>query len=601
MPNPLTSSVVPSRSATDRVFRLTHHALLLTGLTALLLPGRLVSQPQAVSSAVNAQIARGIQLLQSGQFAAAKAQFTAAVKAGPTSAAAFTWRGICENRLKQYREATTDFAAALRIDPADQPSHYNLALSLIRLNQPDAAIHQLEIVVAAAPDAVDAQYNLAILLEGKRSFTQAAEHLDVAYRTQPNELGVAQHLLLDDLAINKTTDADEILKHLQLASTPPEAQARIGAELVENGYFAQAASLIETARPRLPASSELDLLLARAYIGSREDFKAIDLLKGSQLNDRSGQRAYLEGLAYMAVGASQEAIDAFRAAAEANPAPRCKYALRIGDVEMHAGEPERALGLQELREAVRLDPRNAAYSIAVGRGLLEADHAGEALPYLEQAHAQGREEAVRNLLLGIAQAATSGVTAAEPSLQRAIELDPSIALSHNLLGFCYFQVGDYAQAAKSYKSASDLSPQTSRFAYDTALALERQNQVPEAIPYAERAVKLDPSSAMDHYLLGKLYGDSERKQEAIRELQTAIQLNPALDYPYYVLARMYLRMGDTPKAQELNAKFQQLKKDQFKLHGVASMSSAPSDKVSPAALLAGDQMDPETSGPKTEH
>jgi tetratricopeptide (TPR) repeat protein len=600
MQNPLTSSVPPSRSAPDRVFRLTHHALLLAGVTALLLPGRLVSQPQAPSSAANAQLASGIQLLQSGQFAAAKAHFTAAVKADPTSAAAFTWRGICENRLKQYREATTDFAAALRIDPADQPSHFNLALSLIRLNQPDAAIHQLEIVVAAAPDAVDAQYNLAILLEDKRSFTQAAEHLDVAYRTQPNELGVAQHLLLDDLAINKTTDADEILKHLQLASTPPEAQARIGAELVENGYFAQAASLIETARPRLPSSSELDLLLARAYIGSREDFKAIDLLKGSQQNDRSGQRAYLEGLAYMAVGASQEAIDAFRVAAEANPRDASTH-FELGMLQMHAGEPERALGLQELREAVRLDPQNAAYSIAVGRGLLEADHAGEALPYLEQAHAQGREEAVRNLLLGIAQAASSGVTAAEPALQRAIELDPSIALSHNLLGFCYFQVGDYAQAAKSYKSASDLSPQTSRFAYDTALALERQNQVPEAIPYAERAVKLDPSSAMDHYLLGKLYGDTERKQEAIRELQTAIQLNPALDYPYYVLARIYLRMGDTPKAQELNAKFQQLKKDQFKLHGVASMSSAPSDKVSPAALLAGDQMDPETSGPKTEH
>jgi tetratricopeptide (TPR) repeat protein len=599
MQNPLKPSVAPSRSAPDRVLRLTHHALLLAGLTALLLPGRLVSQPQAVSRAAQAQVVRGIQLLQSGQFAAAKAQFTAAIKAYPTSAAALTWRGICENRLKQYHEATTDFAAALRIDPADQPSHYNLALSLIRLNQPDAAIHQLEIVVAAAPDAVDAQYNLAILLEGKRSFTQAAEHLDVAYRTQPNELGVAQHLLLDDLAINKTADADEILKHLQLANTPPEAQARIGAELVENGFFAQAASLIETARPRLPASSELDLLLARAYIGSREDFKAIDILKGSEQNDRSGQRAYLEGLAYMAVGASQEAIDAFRAAAEANPRDASTH-FELGILQMHAGEPGRALGLEELREAVRLDRQNATYGIAVGRALLEADHTAEALPYLEQAHAQGREEAVRNLLLGIAQAATSGVTAAEPSLQRAIELDPSIALSHNLLGFCYFQVGDYAQAAKSYKAASDLNPQTGRFAYDTALALERQNQVPEAIPYAEKAVTLDPSSATDHYLLGKLYGNMERKQEAIRELLTAIHLNPTLDYPYYVLARMYLRMGDTPKAQELNARFQQLKKDQFKLHGVASMSSAPSDKVSPAALLAGDQMDPETSGPKTE-
>src|ERR1700674_298153 len=83
---------------------------------AVLLSGRMVAQPQGVAGPADADIGRGIQLMRGGQFAAAKAQFTAAVKADQKSASALTWRGICENQLKQYREASQDFEAALRID-----------------------------------------------------------------------------------------------------------------------------------------------------------------------------------------------------------------------------------------------------------------------------------------------------------------------------------------------------------------------------------------------------------------------------------------------------------------------------------------------------
>ena len=164
MQSPLESASALGKSARDRVRRYARSMVLISVATAVLLSGRVVARPQVVAGPADADIGRGIQLMRDGQFAAAKVKFSAAVKADRKSANALTWRGICENQLKEYREASQDFEAALRIDPTALPARYNLALSLIRLGQTDAAVRELETVVEANRDAVDAQYNLAILL-----------------------------------------------------------------------------------------------------------------------------------------------------------------------------------------------------------------------------------------------------------------------------------------------------------------------------------------------------------------------------------------------------------------------------------------------------
>ena len=556
---------------------------------AVLFSGRMAAQSQGVAGPADAAIGRGIQLMRDGHFAAAKVQFTAAVNADQKSASALTWRGICENQLKQSREASQDFEAALRIDPTALPAHYNLALSLIRLGQTDAAIRELETVVAANPDAADAQYNLAILLEGKRSIAQAAQHLDAAHQLQPNDLGIAQHLLIDDLGLGKSAAAEPILQQLQSESTPAEAQIQIGKALLAAAHFSPAAALIETARSRLPPSKENDVLLAQAYIGAQEDFKAIDLLKNSG-QDATG--AYLLGLAYVGAGATQEAIAAFQVAAKANPRdPRPLFHLGL----IYSAMPEQQTeALHNLRAAVQLDPQNASFSIALARSLLAGDQSKQALEVLEHVHAQGVAAAERDLLLGIAQVTTSGVAVATPTLQHAVELDPSIALSQNLLGFCYFRQGDYAQAAQLYQRASDLQPDTLIFAYDAALAFARANQGEEALVYAKRAVSLPSARGEDHYLLGKLYAQGGRKEDAIRELKLAVEINPDLDNSYYLLARTYLQMGDTAQAAEWNSRLTALKQKHDESY--TAQKNAQAGEVPSSTLLRGAPMTSEENG-----
>lgn len=531
-----------------------------------------------------ADMENGIRLFQGRDTAAAKLRFSAAIKANPRSADALTWRGIAENQLKQYREAESDFEAALRIDPTELPAHYNLALSLIRMGQTDYAIEQLRTVVKAQPGVAEPEYNLAILLEGKHATPEAIEHLDAAYKKQPSDIAVMQHLLVDLLETGRADEARPILDEIE-TSNSPEAMQQIGTALLEAGQYQYSLRLLEKARVDSESSHEVNLLLARAYIGAQEDFKAISLLKPSEMNDGSGETAYWLGMAYSDAGAVQEAKHAFQYAFKANPRNgRALY--HLGLIESQSPE-QLPTGLGHLREATQLEPENSAYGIALGKLLLQQDDAKEAMDLLQRVHAKGKEAAERDLLLGIAQITARGPGQAVPTLLNAVAEDPSLALSYNMLGFCYFVQGDLAKAGASYKQASDLSPQTRIFAHGAAVAFDRSSAPDEAMFYAVRAVTLSGADAEDHYLVGKLFAKAGRREDAIRELNEAFALNPDLDGVYYLLGRTYMQMGDTAKATEWFARLKELKQKHERAYAESKKIAKP---VASSTLLQGAPM-----------
>ncbi|MEO6982572.1 MAG: tetratricopeptide repeat protein [Edaphobacter sp.] len=534
--------------------------------------------------------------MQARHFAEAAAKFSEAIRLNPYASDAMVWRGICENQFKHYQAAASDFRAALRITPGMQSAHYNLALSLLRLDDANEARHELEIVTAADPSAVEAQYNLALLLEKQHQYAQAREHLAVAIAAQPTDLGVTEHLLLDDLILKRSAEADELLQHLLVEAASPELQLRVGAELLRLGYFSRAAMLLEAARRRLPASHELNLLLARAYIGSQEDFKAIDLLTPREKLDTTGDSAYLIGLAYVSAGALQDAADAFHAAISTHPRD-ARSLFQLGLLAERAGGEHRTEALTDLRQAIQWEPGNAAYTTALGRLLLELDKPAEALVVLNRTQPAGTEAGEHALLLGIAQAATKGVSAAQPTLVRAIKLAPDLALAHNVLGFCYFSEGRYAEAAAAYRQASDLLPANDIFAYDAALAFERAAAPADALIYAKRAAALANSTGKDHYLLGKLYLQANDREAAIVELKTAARINPELDSSYYLLARTYMQMGNRDEANKWSAQLTMLKQKQDPTTGQGGMGlSTSSPAVVSSRLLRGTPIDIDEAG-----
>jgi len=535
------------------------------------------------TSGGSGDVADGLRLMQGGDYAGAKNRFTDAIKADPKSADAFTWRGITENQLKQFREAEHDFDAALRIQPNDLPARYNLALSLIRLGEHAHALEQLREFVRRKPGAPEAEYNLAILLEEQQSTNEAIEHLEAAYKVRPDDVAILQHLANDLVAAGRVKEAQPMLDRLRHGDSSATL-IQTAKSLLEAGRASQAISLLETERQQSQQklgqqSSDTDMLLARAYIADHQDAKAIDLLAAAAKTDASGSATYLLGLAYLDMGSTLEAKDAFVHAVSDNP--RNGSALYHLAILESSSPDEMVSAIGHLRAAVQTDPDNSRFGVALARLLLEKDDARGALPVLEHIHPNGQEAGERDLLLGIAQIVESGPAQAIPTLERAVTEDRELALSSNMLGFCYFTQGDMNKAAKAYAAASDLSPQTRLFAHSAAVAYDRAADAERATFYAARAASLPAANDKDHDLYGKLLANAGKRDDAVRELQQAVALNPDLEEAYFLLGRTYMQAGNTAQATEWFNKLKQVEQT----NRAAGNRAPPEPKPAAASTL----------------
>lgn len=543
------------------------------------------AQGNTASGTAEEHLHAGAGLLRSGQAQQALEEFREANRLAPTQAQPLVWMGIADNQLGHFQDAVSAFRSALKIDPTGQSAHYNLSLSLVKLGETRAAIHELEAVVAQNPSLVDAQFNLAVLLEQEGRYAEAIPHLEIAQQQGGDDAGLALRLVEAYLKTGKQELAAPLIqKHPELAAQGQIATLR-ASSLIEHGQFAEAIPILEPAAADSQSSPAIKLLLARAYLGADQADKAIALLRPQSGTNMAGETAYLLGLAYTMTGDATDAIESFRTAIARSPQNAAAH-FRLGSLLLASAEASaHADGRAEIEKAISISPRQEEYYVALGKWMLENNQPRDAVNVLDSGVHAATPSAQLYLLLAISQATILGPAAAQPTILKAVALDPRLGLAHNILGFCYFHAGEYAQAVDSYRQAATLNPESGPFAYDVALAMERMNRIAEAIPYAERAVAHDPSRGPDHYLLGKLYTKANRKPDAIPQLEAAVQLSPNSDYAYYLLARTYMQLGNSAKAQEWNRKFQELKQSHDKDVGLAPPSSEPSEDLSPSLVL----------------
>jgi tetratricopeptide (TPR) repeat protein len=355
--------------------------------------------------------------------------------------------------------------------------------------------------------------------------------------------------------------------------------------MIRHNDFEEAVRLLEPVRSRVMASPGLDITLARAYIGAGKPGKAIDLLNALQRGDPSWRTAYLLGLAYVSDKRPESAVAAFRDSLRLNP-DQADGHFRLGKLLLDAAnETDQQAGLQELHQAIALDPHTSEHYEVLGRWLLQRDKLKEAIEVLDQGIKNGTPSAELEAMMGLAQAALHGGASAKPFAEKALQQDSRMALAHYLVGFCYFNAGDYAHAMEYYKQAATLDPGDDLFYYDTALALQRLNRVSEALPYAQKSTELNPGRSLNHYFLGKLYTRLNRNAEAVPELEASIRLNPQLDNSYYLLSQIYERSGDTTKAQEMRDKLAQLKHARDRGATIESPDPEAQDMISPSRVL----------------
>jgi tetratricopeptide (TPR) repeat protein len=170
---------------------------------------------------------------------------------------------------------------------------------------------------------------------------------------------------------------------------------------------------------------------------------------------------------------------------------------------------------RELRAGLEIEPERADILVRLGIVLYRMKRWGDAIPYL-----------------------TKGVEKEQNSLG-----------DMQVIGHCYYELGQTEEALDWYNRVI-AAKKTNREAWrGKGFALERLGKYPEAEEALRTAVALNPDSAPAHLWLGRVLTKQKKAGAAIPYLEKAKKLN-AFDWETeYELSRAYLALGETARSR----------------------------------------------------
>jgi len=148
-------------------------------------------------------------------------------------------------------------------------------------------------------------------------------------------------------------------------------------------------------------------------------------------------------------------------------------------------------------------------------------------------------------------AAPSHLQRAEQFAQRALAIEPKLAETHLALGTVYADKYDYANAAREFRTATDLDPESS-YAWDLlswALGYEEPPEAAAAENASRECLRLQRVPyPINYYHLGRALMLQQRYAEAVAAFQRAKELDPSDTFGNMGLGQVYLAQGEFDKA-----------------------------------------------------
>jgi tetratricopeptide (TPR) repeat protein len=244
-------------------------------------------------------------------------------------------------------------------------------------------------------------------------------------------------------------------------------------------------------------------------------------------------------------GQLDAALAEFKKATELDP----KLAIAFTDVGgVYIEKRDYASAILPLKQAIELSPNLEAAHRLLGYALLAQGYATEAIPHLEQAHA---EDALGIALLDAGKL-PEAVTVLQKSLAQSPD-DPELLYYYGRAsGLLSKQVFDQLEA---------------RFP-DSARAHQMMAQdyaVLRDVPAAERefleALRLSPQTAGLHLQLGELYARAQQWDRAEEQFRLETELQPGSPEAFYRLGEARLQLGKFHEAREALGHSDQLRGD----------------------------------------
>jgi tetratricopeptide (TPR) repeat protein len=278
-------------------------------------------------------------------------------------------------------------------------------------------------------------------------------------------------------------------------------------------------------------------------------------------------------------GQLDSAVAEFRKAIELDP----KLATAFADLgAVYIEKRDYATAIPPLKRALELSPDLEGAHRLLGYALLAQGYATEAIPHLEQAHAEDAlgialleagklPEALAALQKALAQnpddpellyyyGRTSGLLSKQVFDQLETRF-PDSARAHQMMAQDYAVLRDVPSAEREFSEALRLRPQTAGLHLQLGELYARAQQWDKAEEQFRLETALQPGSPEAFYRLGEAQLQSGKFHEAREALVHSDQLRPNMPETLYQLGKAAAMDGDNAMAQEYWQHLLSLEKD----------------------------------------
>lgn len=483
------------------------------------------------------------------KFNCAAESYRSALKLNPNSARTLELLATSLSSLGDLQAAAESLRHSIDLSPSVVSSRVKRARILEQLKRSDEAKSEWQAALKLAPASVDALDGMSRYLIAEGDYGGAIALLRPAPATATSEI-----LTLDlAQAYGKSgmlEDAETILKKMAAShpSSYPLTYALVTV-LASKRYYSEAAAVTERFAAAYPQNFDAQRLHLRVLITAQDTIHASPVahrLLQSHPNDdyvlfangwlelKSGHfseaKNYLQqsvalnpdssaahfdlGLALAKLNESQEAKQEFeKVIAIGDPPPEAHFELAkilktLGETE----ESERHMAL--FREAKDTESQQSLKNAVIKKAEQEltAGNSQNAVKLYREALAFNPNDALLNYKLSVALNGTGDTAGERAALEKAIQIDPDMAIAHNQLGYLDSRDGDPSAAEEHFRHAVRAAPAFTDAWVNLAATLAMQSRFAEAESAVASALQLEPKNAQALQLKQELAASREQRK-----------------------------------------------------------------------------------------
>jgi len=269
-------------------------------------------------------------------------------------ASALLRAGEAAQQRGDHRLAIESFHGALALQPDMLRAHEGLVTSQVALGKLDATIEEDRRVLAASSGDESVRINLALLMQKKGDLRTARSELESIHAAYPHDLAPAILLANVEIQMDRNLDAIALLAPLESGHEgDPSLEYSLAFAQIEAGHVDEGLPRMEKLA-KTTQSANAWLIAGATHLHRNEFTEArIDLDASMALNPDLPGLATMAGQARFALGDSDAAVPAFKAALRNDPSDFTAN-LYLGIVALKNRDLESAHALLEL--AVQLRP-----------------------------------------------------------------------------------------------------------------------------------------------------------------------------------------------------------------------------------------------------